>query len=704
MDTQHTSKFVHAVESNNKRAIKANAVATLTLEEFEAAYIYFGGKCAYSGQSFTSESQISIEHIIPIMSGGHSMAFNCIPVITKYNSSKSGYHLLDWWRCQTDGMNNTTYNPFRLLKLINYMIKALEGINTQDSVVHILMDNEIDTFLSQNREKLETNFEKGTERQDFKKISQLEVLRKMDMVRIEDLYAIYSELDNITLNPAIFFEEALHELDGKIPDDVLAIVSSKINNLPDIYIDGKKVFKKEMKPEDIKIRKAVLAWAEKEKLENKYGIIGYMDFEVLKLQPDVTEFLESRKKLILGEIGANSRDFNNLINKVPNILTNLGVDNRIKDIAKHFNLSTDKTSSRSSELYRYVVNKPDLLLSGENMEILLRYVEELKVDKRLLKKGVPIPTIIDNIEMAMEIVKRAELNADEKVQRRVLLKLINSTTGSSLRSAYKEFRNRVKERDESLDTNTIKKDASRWIVCISEKYNASEILKEKRINKTKGLYQNMRFNEEGFMIGVNVNAYIVPKIISLANLDISREAEAEIINNVFLINHIKQGHRADLVLKDLASVLKAENKKMSDDELMQEAARWFVFLSESSQVYLGVMFDNNVKGRYIDVTKKYYKKMQFDSNGNFVDFEMEELKDLVIGIDYMKLADSFLKSAGEFYVIKGKYIPKEDIREKLYEKLSKCKNKKSVKATCIRMLRDISKSILEGEEEDLGRD
>ena len=74
-----------------------------------------------------------------------------------------------------------------------------------------------------------------------------------------------------------------------------------------------------------------------------------------------------------------------------------------------------------------------------------------------------------------------------------------------------------------------KKEAARWIICISEMYNASEILKPRRITKTKGLYKNMTFNEEGFLAGVNPNSYIVPKIVSLARLDISREAESELI-------------------------------------------------------------------------------------------------------------------------------------------------------------------------------
>ena len=117
--------FEHSVDNNNRRAEKAGAIANLTVEQFETAYIYFGGKCAYSGQKLTPGSFISIEHIIPVVSGGHSMAFNCIPVNGKYNSSKSGYHLLDWWKCQTDGMGHSIYSPYRLLKILNYMLLLL---------------------------------------------------------------------------------------------------------------------------------------------------------------------------------------------------------------------------------------------------------------------------------------------------------------------------------------------------------------------------------------------------------------------------------------------------------------------------------------------------------------------------------------------------------------------------------------------------
>ena len=695
MGTENFFRFERAVDSNNRRAERSGAIARLTLEEFEAAYIYFGGKCAYSGLPFDT-NRMSIEHIIPIISGGHSMAFNCIPVNGKYNSSKSGYHLLDWWKCQTDAFGHSIYNPLRLLKVLNYMIKCLEAVNLDDPTVHILKDNEVDSYLDKHKEELNTNTENPSDRSDFRKISQIEVFRKMDMIRIEDLYSIYSELDSIKLNTAIFFEETIYELTGFIPEEILEAIENRIKTIPDIYIDGKKVLKKEMKPEDIRIRKQVLEWAGKEGLENKYGIIGYMDFEVLKKQPDIVSFLEQRKKIILEKMGAKPADFNNVVNKVPNILTNLGVENRISEISKHFKISSKIVDGKSSELYRYVVNKPDLLLASENMDILLKYVEALNIDKRLLKRGVPITTIIDNIEMAIDLVKRADLGVNEKTERRILDKLINGTTGSLLREAYRMFRRKVREKQKGISYSKEKRDAARWIICISEKYNASEILKSRRITQTKGLYRNMSFDGEGFLNGVNPNAYIVPKIISLAALDISREAESELINNVFFVDQIRQGIRADTIIRDLGASIKKDDPNISNEELMKKAARWFIFLSETSEVPLSVMFDDEVKDKYIEVTKEYYESMRFDEKGNFINQEIPELHKWVIGIDYMQIADSFFKSTESFYIIKGKYIAKAEIQKKLYAELSKCKNKKAVKSACIKMLRELSRNIDRG--------
>ena len=105
--------FDLSIAANNKRAYKNDGIGNLTVEEFETAFMYFDSKCAYSGRAFESKEQISIEHIIPITSGGHSMAFNCIPVIKKFNTLKSGYHLLDWWRSYKVTNTETLYTPYR---------------------------------------------------------------------------------------------------------------------------------------------------------------------------------------------------------------------------------------------------------------------------------------------------------------------------------------------------------------------------------------------------------------------------------------------------------------------------------------------------------------------------------------------------------------------------------------------------------------
>ena len=681
--------FEHSVDNNNRRAEKAGAIANLTVEQFETAYIYFGGKCAYSGQKLAPGSFISIEHIIPVVSGGHSMAFNCIPVNGKYNSSKSGYHLLDWWKCQTDGMGHSIYSPYRLLKILNYMLKCLESINKEDQSTYVLTDNEIDVFLSEHLDEGLSQIDKS----DFRRISQLEIFAKMDMLSIEDLYSMYSELDKLKINAAIFFEEAIYELKGVIPEEIIKTLEEKIKNLPNIYVDDKKVFKSDMDEVDINIRKAVLEWATREGIENKYGIIGYMDFEILKQQIDITEFLNRKKESILKALGAVPSDFNNIVNKIPNILTDLNVEKRIEDLSKTFNISRKTKNEKSSELLKIVTRKPDLILSGENMEILLKYAGMLHIDKRLLKKGIPITTIIDNIETGLELVDKAELGVSDKLKKRIFDKLINNTTGNLLRAAFRAFKTRVKGQDERLSKEEIERDAARWMLCISEKYNASEMLKTKRINKTKGLYHHMEFNSEGHLVGVNPNAYIVPQIVAMANLNIGREAENELINNVFFSKRIRQGERADKVLRELGIEVKKEHVDYEEDDVVREASRWFVFLSESSKVPLDELFNKKTKQRYIDATRTYYPNMQFDEKGNFVDIPIPELDDLVIGVDYKDIVDSFIKSTGNYYIIRGQYIEKSEIQSMIYAQISKCKNKKAVRSTCIKILKAITSEV-----------
>lgn len=679
--------FENAVSRNNERAEKMGAIGGLTLEQLETAYLYFGGKCAYSGKDI--DTKLSIEHIIPIMSGGHSLAFNCIPVINKYNGAKSGYHLLDWWRIQNSDKGKSLYNPHRLLKLINYMVKALEAMDKEDETIHILTENEIDKFLSVNIEMLDKSFD-GLKKGSHKSISQLETYMRMEMTREEYMEKMYDGLDEFKLNVAIFFEEALHELSQDIPREIIEILEFKISQIPDRYIDGKKIFKKDMDERDVAIRAQVRSWAEKEQIDNKYGIIGYMNFEVLKSVENVEMFLDARKRKILDLLKANESDFNNIINKIPNILTDMNVENRINQLVSGLKINTANIEGKSSELYRYVTNKPDLLLSGENMDVLLNYAQKYDIDKRIFKKGIPIPTILDNLELAIDIVKKANLDLDEKTCNRIIEKIINNTNGNLLRGAFKNLKKIVKNGEETMDRVGVERDAARWFICISEKYTVLEIFKGKRINQTSNLYKDMKFDEEGFMVGVNPNAYIVPKIIRFANLNISREADSELIENIFMSTRIRSGERADKLLKELAAKLQEEYPDYSAEDIVQEASRWFVFLSEMSQINLDSMFSGKLKDEYLEITKKYYKKMQFNDKGEFIDFNIEELRGYAVGVDYMKIVNSYLHSKGDCYLVKGKLIPKSEIQDILESELRKCKNKSQVKKVCIRILKGLS--------------
>lgn len=680
--------FENAVSHNNRRAEKMGAIGELTLEQLETAYLYFGGKCAYSGKEI--DTKLSIEHIIPIMSGGHSLAFNCVPVINKYNGSKSGYHLLDWWRIQAGENGKSIYNPHRLLKLMNYMIKCLESMNMEDGMTHVLIDNEIDEFLRNNMSLLYKEFDITDKKGSYKNISQIEMYRRMEMTNEEYMGQMYDGLNEFKLNVSIFFEEVLHELSKDIPESIIEKIKSKISQIPNIYIEDKKIFKKEMDEKDIEIRERIIEWSEREGIDNKYGIIGYMNFEVLKQQSDIVKFLDDRKAHVLNLLNANEGDFNNIINKIPNILTNLDVDERVKKLVECLKINTNKVEGKSSEIYRYVTGKPDLLLSGENLEVLLQYATKYDIDKRIFKKGIPITTILDNMEMSIDVVKKASLGVDEKVEKRIIEKIINNTNGQLLREAFKNLKKIVKNGNAELNRKDIERDAAKWFVCISERYTALEIFRGKRINQTKNLYKDMAFDEEGFMIGVNPNAYIVPKIIRLANLKIDKDAELELIENMFMSNRVRCGERVDGLLKELSRRVLEKNPEYSAEDVVQEASRWLVFLSEMSQINLDVMFDENAKKKYIDATEEHYKNMRFNDKGEFIDYKIEELKGYAIGVDYMKIANSYLHSKGDHYLVKGKLIPKSEVQDILEAELLKCKNKKEVKKVCIKILKGLS--------------
>jgi len=325
------------------------------------------------------------------------------------------------------------------------------------------------------------------------------------------------------------------------------------------------------------------------------------------------------------------------------------------------------------------------------MEVLLDYAELLDIDKRLLKKGISLNIIVDNVEVCIEMLKNANLDIDESVRNRILEKLINNSNGKLIRDAFKSLKERVRSKNDKLTKEEVERDASRWLICISEKYNTSEIFDERKVNKTKSLYHNMEFDEEGYMKGVNRNAYIVPKIIRMANLNITRETESNIINDVFFVKKIKMGQNVETIYNYLIKRVKQDNPACDEEHTLQDAARWFVLLAENSQVSLDSMFGTE-RSKYADITIKYYKDMKFDEDGNFINQPIPELdqikNELSTGAEYMNIINSFFNAKGDYYIIGRNKVKKSELQERLYREISKCKNKRAVKNVCIKIRKE----------------
>ena len=60
---------------------------------------FFDFRCAYSGKRLTKKTR-SVDHIVPINSGGDNMIWNCVPMLRSLNSSKHDKDMLEWYRKQ----------------------------------------------------------------------------------------------------------------------------------------------------------------------------------------------------------------------------------------------------------------------------------------------------------------------------------------------------------------------------------------------------------------------------------------------------------------------------------------------------------------------------------------------------------------------------------------------------------------------------
>ena len=173
---------------------------------------YFNYRCALTGERFVKfdksistedeetqeiiklKSNLSVEHMVPLCRGGDDIVPNLFPTIYQFNVQKNGYYPLDYFKQAKNINEQSIYSPYRLLKIINYMLKSstvearecVREKNVRKYKKIILTPNEIDKYLKEIEEKESEKLFSDTETvldESKKKLKNLPSLRKGDYKR-----------------------------------------------------------------------------------------------------------------------------------------------------------------------------------------------------------------------------------------------------------------------------------------------------------------------------------------------------------------------------------------------------------------------------------------------------------------------------------------------------------------------------------------
>ena len=98
---------------HKRRMLEREAIATLTLKQWNACLSYFNNKCAYCGK--LDENGLTQEHFVPVIKGGEYTVKNMIPACGSCNFSKCDRDFFDWYPQQK------SYSEKRKQKILRYL-------------------------------------------------------------------------------------------------------------------------------------------------------------------------------------------------------------------------------------------------------------------------------------------------------------------------------------------------------------------------------------------------------------------------------------------------------------------------------------------------------------------------------------------------------------------------------------------------------
>ena len=104
--------------SYNKRKMREqNQGNGITKDQWREMMSFFDWKCAYSDERLTNNTR-TIDHIVPLNSGGEHEIWNLVPMTKSLNSSKQDKNMLEWYKEQN------FYDPKRLAKIYEWQEHA----------------------------------------------------------------------------------------------------------------------------------------------------------------------------------------------------------------------------------------------------------------------------------------------------------------------------------------------------------------------------------------------------------------------------------------------------------------------------------------------------------------------------------------------------------------------------------------------------
>lgn len=328
---------------------------------------YFNYRCAISGEllkDFGEElgRNLSGEHVVPLCAGGHDRVENVVPSVLKYNILKNGYNPLEWWTNQKDENGKSLYSPYRLLKLLNYMTKALEarkeGLHPE-RFREVILDSK--TALDDYIAKIEETDEREEDNNKRKIISSTETAEKFGIVEFEDneeereyiepgniptlrqqqdLHMQFDEVNAID----IFLQDALRKIEEEIGEELKQ--EGKDGNTLWSIIEGQVRDAIGIIPVEIQVRNQILEVVED--IERKYSVADELlvNTDIVEYarehidEPDIIKqhienYIKEQKERIQTELELRDEELYTVTSNRPNVFTDKRVVNRIK-LTKEF--------------------------------------------------------------------------------------------------------------------------------------------------------------------------------------------------------------------------------------------------------------------------------------------------------------------------------------------------------------------------------